>query len=72
MGKFEPLIKGDWHYLAMLTLAYIRKKKAVLIFCPYRKECEDRAIFIADNLPQQFVEYKKVPVWMASSTSAAN
>lgn len=56
-----PLIPGDTDFIATLTLAYLRKKKAVLVFCPTRDGCQKMAKFIADKLPVQFSEYKKLP-----------
>ena len=54
-----PLVPNDPEYLATLTLAYLRKKKAVLVFCPTRDGCQKTAKHIADKLPVQFPEYKK-------------
>ena len=59
--KQLPLIPGDSDYIATLTLAYLRKKKAVLVFCPTKNDCQKTAKFIADKLPVQFAEYKKIP-----------
>ena len=41
----------------MLTAVYTRKKKAVLVFCPSKKQCEDVAIALCRQLPLQFPEY---------------
>ena len=55
------ILPNDPHFIAMITLAYIRKKKAALIFCPMRADCERMAENIASKLPYQFVEYERVP-----------
>ena len=70
MKKQIPLIEGDTDYIATITLAYVRKKKAVLVFCPTRDGCQKMAKFIANKLPVQFAEYKKVPA-SASKKSAS-
>lgn len=56
-----PLIPADQNYIAHLTMAYVRKKKAVLVFCSMKKLCEQMAHHIASKLPLQFEEYAKVP-----------
>ena len=55
-----PLIPGDPEYVATLTLAYLRKKKAVLVFCPTRDGCQKMAKLLSEKLPIQFPEYKNV------------
>ena len=53
----EPLLAGDPDFLATITLPYVRKKKAVLVFCPTKAGCETTAKFLAKALPLQFPEY---------------
>lgn len=47
MPNYIPLLQDDKFFLATITLAYLRKKKAVLIFCPSRRSCQDTALLIA-------------------------
>ena len=54
----EPLLAGDPDFLATITLPYVRKKKAVLVFCPTKAGCESTARFLAKKLPLQFPEYE--------------
>ena len=41
-----------------MVAAYLRKKKAVLIFCPSKNQCEQVARKLANHLPIQYPEYK--------------
>ena len=58
--QMTPLLPQDPNFIAHISLAYTRKKKASLIFCPSRKECEVMAEQIASKFPYQFAEYERV------------
>jgi superfamily II DNA helicase RecQ len=40
-----------------MLASYLRKKKAVLIFCPTKNQCEQVAKRLAMQLPIQYPEY---------------
>jgi hypothetical protein len=40
-----------------MLASYLRKKKAVLIFCPTKNQCEQVAKRLASQLPVQYPEY---------------
>ena len=42
-GEKKPLIASDRDQIGLLTSVYLRKKKAVLIFCPSKNQCEEVA-----------------------------
>lgn len=56
-NQCQPLLEGDPDFLATITLPYVRKRKAVLVFCPTKQGCETTATFLAKRLPFQFPEY---------------
>ena len=37
----RQLVKNDYDQIGLLSAAYARKKKAVLIFCPSKMGCEE-------------------------------
>ena len=37
--KFIPLFPNDRDFLVAVACAYLRKKKAVLVFCPTKSQC---------------------------------
>lgn len=56
-----PLFPDDRDFLATVTCAYVRKKKAVLVFCPTRDGCSSTALKLSQLLPVQYVEYTPPP-----------
>jgi hypothetical protein len=60
MQQNMQLIPGDQEFVVTFTLAYLRKKKAVLIFCPTKPGCEKLAETLSNKLPIQYPEYKEI------------
>jgi hypothetical protein len=50
-GLITPLMPGDPDMLATIVCAYLRKMKAVLVFCPTRQGCQQTALFLSKLLP---------------------
>jgi replicative superfamily II helicase len=48
----KALIPGDRDQIGALSASYVRKKKAVLIFCPTKNGCEDMATRLSNILPK--------------------
>ena len=53
-----PLFPNDNEFLGTIACAYLRKKKAVLVFVPTRDGCQRTATLLAQKLPVQFLEYR--------------
>jgi hypothetical protein len=52
-----PLFPNDKDHVAAITFAYLRKRKAVLIFVPTKAGCQKVAQQIANLMPISFPEY---------------
>ena len=50
----ENRLPCDRDYVGLLTAVYARKKKAVLIFCPSKNQCEEVAKRLCNWIPKQF------------------
>eukprot|EP00347_Sterkiella_histriomuscorum_P009329 403341625 len=56
-GRSQTLA-ADNDYLPLVLSSYLRKKKAVLIFCPSKVQCEQVAKKLAAIMPTQYPEYE--------------
>lgn len=51
LRSLKQQIKGDRDYAAILCAIYAKKRKAVLVFCPSKNQCEQLALKLQVQLP---------------------
>ena len=49
----------EMEHIALLCQSYVRKQKAVVVFCPSKDQCEKVAISLSQGMPMQFKLYSE-------------